>query len=88
MPKAMNTAQATWNALNEFAEQRACPCEGGEMPDGMRPVIRKFAEAPTSGAGWVDVRYSIDEVPAYTWGYLMQKIKILGVPARSNKGIF
>ena len=88
VPKAMKMAQATWDALNEFAEQRACPCEGGGMPDGMRPVIRKFAEAPTSGAGWVDARYSIDEAPAYTWGYLMQKIKILGVPARSATGIW
>ncbi|HEX7955432.1 MAG TPA: RHS repeat-associated core domain-containing protein [Pyrinomonadaceae bacterium] len=86
--KAMQMAQATWDALNEFARQRECPCEGGAMPDGMKPVIKQFAEAPTSGAGWVDARYSIDEAPSYTWGFLMQKIRILGVPPRSDSSIF
>jgi RHS repeat-associated protein len=78
VPKAMDMARATWDALLKFAAERKCNCHSGPGSPDMWRQVEEFAKA--SGGGPYDRRrHSIEEIDPW---FLNNKIKILDVATR------
>jgi RHS repeat-associated protein len=78
VPKAMDMARATWDALLRFAQERKCNCHSGPGSRDMWRQVEEFANA--SGGGPYDRRrHSIEEIDPW---FLNNKIGILGVAPR------
>jgi RHS repeat-associated protein len=74
--KAMDMARSTWGALNDYAKQEKCGCQGQDNST-MWATVNRFARA--YGGGVIGRNLStMDEMPEL----LERKRRILGVPRR------
>ena len=77
VPKALRMAGATWIALNNYAKEKKCGCQGRIDPAWWKQVI-DFARLP-GGDDYTSMEHSIeDNLPIY----LKLKREILDVPWR------
>ena len=79
VPKGRDLVLDTWKALDRFARQKKCGCQG-KWTNDMWPTINAFLAAP-GGDFETRRRYSIDDLQVDP-SYLENKIRILGVPSR------
>lgn len=76
--KAMEMAQATWDALNRYAKEEKCGCQDAQkLPWPVYVTVKKFASSSGGGVIGRNV-YTMEGMP-----YLLDlKRQILGVPVR------
>ncbi|HVI70243.1 MAG TPA: hypothetical protein VM656_02005, partial [Pyrinomonadaceae bacterium] len=85
VPKAMRMAGATWKALNDFAKEKKCGCQGKFDPSWWGQVHDFAIEhgANFDALETIDSRGEIDNfLLTNTPAYLEKKRRILGVPRR------
>ncbi|HEV7745843.1 MAG TPA: RHS repeat-associated core domain-containing protein [Pyrinomonadaceae bacterium] len=84
-PRALRMAAATWGALNEYAKVKKCGCQGKWDPLWWQQVI-DFSNSPGANFGLLETIDSNGELDNFgmtnAQGYLMNKIRILGLTPR------
>ncbi|MEP6569529.1 MAG: DUF6765 family protein [Acidobacteriota bacterium] len=85
VPRALRMAGATWNALNEYAKEKKCGCQGKWDPEWWQQVI-DFSQTPGANFGALETIDSNGEFANFGMtndtGYLGRKRRILNLGPR------